>query len=82
MATDLSDARTEAGGLFMPCVLHRSTFLAVGGYPEGNVPSADGQVVSGDALLFKKMQDAGFQHVTCFDSLVYHMQEGEMRHIE
>jgi len=82
MAADLSEPRTESGGLFMPCVLHRDTFLAVGGYPEGNERSASGQVVSGDAFLFAKMQSKGFQHVTCFDSLVYHMQEGEMRHHE
>lgn len=34
---------------------------------------------SGDSWLFKKLEkDFGFKHVTCFDSLVYHMQEGEM----
>ncbi len=60
----------------MPCVLHRESFLRCGGYPEGNVEG-----VSGDAYLFNKMANAGFQHVTCFDSLVYHMQEGEMRHV-
>ena len=77
MASDLADNRTEPGGLFMPCVLHRQAFLEVGGYPEGNVNG-----VSGDVILFNKMAAAGFKHVTCFDSLVYHMQEGEMRHIE
>jgi len=77
MALDLAQDRTEPGGLFMPCVLHRETFLRVGGYPHGNVDD-----VSGDVILFNKMAAAGFKHVTCFDSLVYHMQEGEMRHIE
>ena len=77
MASDLADNRTEPGGLFMPCVLHRQAFLEVGGYPEGNVNG-----VSGDVILFNKMAAAGFKHVTCFDSLVYHMQEGEMRHVE
>jgi hypothetical protein len=77
MASDLADNRTEPGGLFMPCVLHRQAFLEVGGYPEGNVNG-----VSGDVILFNKMAAAGFKHVTCFDSLVYHMQEGEMRHHE
>jgi len=69
--------RVEPGGLFMPCVLHKETFLRVGGYPEGNL-RVDGKIVSGDADLFLRMREAGFQHVTCFDSLVYHMQEGEM----
>lgn len=75
LAADLSEDRTEPGGLFMPCVLHRETFLRVGGYPHGNVNG-----VSGDKILFDKMAAEGFQHVTCFDSLVYHMQEGEMRY--
>jgi len=75
MAASVSEDRVEAGGLFMPCVLHRDTFLRVGGYPHGNV---DG--VSGDKILFDKMAAEGFKHVTCFDSLVYHMQEGEMRY--
>lgn len=74
MASDLSQARTEPGGLFMPCILNREAFLRVGGYPHGNVNGR-----SGDAILFEKMAEAGFQHVTCFDSLVYHFQEGEMR---
>ena len=77
LAADLSEDRVVPGGLFMPCVLHREAFLAVGGYPHGNVGN-----VSGDAFLFGRMAEAGFQHVTCFDSLVYHMQEGEMRHPE
>lgn len=75
LAADLLRDSTAPGGLFMPCVLHRETFLRVGGYPEGNVNG-----VSGDRILFDKMADAGFAHVTCFDSLVYHMQEGEMRY--
>jgi len=82
LAADLREDRTEPGGLFMPCVIHRDAFLAVGGYPEGNERSTSGQVVSGDAFLFAKMQSKGFQQVTCFDSLVYHMQEGEMRYHE
>ena len=77
LAADLRSDEVQPGGLFMPCVLHRETFLRVGGYPHGNV---DG--VSGDKILFDKMAAAGFKHVTCFDSLVYHMQEGERRHIE
>ena len=77
LASDLSEPVSEPGGLFMPCVIHRETLLRVGGYPEGNVDAR-----SGDAILFDKMAEAGFHHVTCFDSLVYHMQEGEMRHVE
>jgi len=99
LANDLREERTEPGGLFMPCVLHRETFLRVGGYtgnltlpvggndhPHGHYfyrgGKVAGQIVSGDADLFWRMSKEGFKHVTCFDSLVYHMQEGETRHIE
>lgn len=82
MAADLSEERAERGGLFMPCVLHRDSFLSVGGYPEGNVKTDGGPLLSGDAVLFERLREKGFAHVTCFDSLVYHMQEGEMRHVE
>ena len=55
-------------------------------HPKSHVMYRNGkpasQVVSGDADLFWRMEQEGFQHVTCFDSLVYHMQEGEMRHVE
>jgi GT2 family glycosyltransferase len=74
-AADNRENRQEPGGLYMPCVLHRETFLDVGGYPHGNVNG-----ISGDVDLFARMEARGFKHVTCFDSLVYHMQEGEMRH--
>lgn len=34
---------------------------------------------SGDDFLFRKLEKMfGLKHVTCMDSLVYHMQEGEM----
>lgn len=80
---------TLPGGCYMPCVLNREAFLSVGGYPDGNV--ADGVVVnrmpkpsdreylSGDVVLFKRMEAIGYKHVTVLESVVYHMQEGEMR---
>ena len=73
----------------MPCVLERLPFLAAGGYPEGNL--ADGVVVnrlprkgdrryvSGDVEMFRRMMEAGYEQKTVFSSVVYHMQEGEMR---
>ncbi len=92
IAADLSDDRVERGGLFGCPVIHRQTFSRLGGFPHGNVTrdgnvchhsdwmreSRAGNLVSGDAFLFERMGREGFQHVTCFDSLVYHMQEGEM----
>ena len=89
---DLKEDRVEPGGLYGCPIIHRETFLRLGGFPHGNV-TADGAVcdpsqwleaamagnlISGDAYLFGRMGAEGFKHVTCFDSLVYHMQEGEM----
>ncbi len=64
----------EHGRLFMPALFHRCEFLDLGGYPPGN---PDG--VSGDRVLFNKYEKAGFTHLTSLGSVVYHVQEGEMR---
>ena len=89
LASSASCPDTLPGGCYMPCLLNRKAFLEIGGYPEGNV--ADGKVVnrvptacdhsylSGDYVLFQGMAALGYRHVTACDSLVYHMQEGEMR---
>jgi hypothetical protein len=73
----------KEGGLFMPCVLDTKRFVESGMYPEGNiyqdgVGTLNGFVESGDAWYFKKLnKDYGMKHITVFDSLVYHIQEGE-----
>ena len=71
------------GGLFMPCVFDTNRFIESDMYPEGNIYS-DGVgtlnefVESGDAWYFKKLESQyGMKHITIFDSLVYHIQEGE-----
>jgi GT2 family glycosyltransferase len=65
---------SEPGRLFMPVLLNRDAFLAVNGYPEGNVNG-----VSGDRVLFNRLWEIGYNHVTALGSVVYHVQEGEMR---
>ena len=64
----------ELGRLFMPVLIDKEEFLSMGGYPNGNING-----VSGDKILFDKYAKQGFQHVTAKDSIVYHVQEGEMR---
>lgn len=72
------------GGLYMPCIFETSRFIEAGGYPEGNI-YADGPGTlngpvfeSGDTWFFKKLEkEYKMKHVTVFDSLVYHIQEGE-----
>lgn len=71
------------GGLFMPCIFETKRFIESGMYPEGNIYSdgigtLNGFIQSGDDWYFKKLnKEYGMKHVTVFDSLVYHIQEGE-----
>ena len=67
--------RTSKGRLYMPVLFQRDAFLAVGGYPPGNLSATQ----TGDRVLFQRLADAGFRHVTCHGSVVYHVGEGEMR---
>lgn len=67
--------KVKDGGMYMPSILHRASFLEVGGFPEGNV---DG--VSADTILFEKLKELGFRHVTCYESVVFNFLEGEMRY--
>lgn len=73
------------GGLFMPCIFEKSRFIESGLYPEGNIYydgigtlHPHGVIQSGDDWYFRKLErDYGMKHITVFDSLVYHIQEGE-----
>jgi len=69
-----SDGRIEEGRLFMPILVDRQEFMDIGGYPEGNPPGT-----TGDKDLIRRYKEAGFEHITCLGSVVYHVQEGEMR---
>lgn len=85
-ANSISENITHVGGLFMPVVFEKDRFLDAGGYPEGNIYQ-DGIgtynpakfVKSGDEYFFKDIleNNFGMKHITVFDSLVYHFQEGE-----
>jgi len=71
------------GGLFMPCIFETKRFIESGMYPEGNIytdgiGTLNGFIQSGDDWYFKKLnKEYGMKHITVFDSLVYHIQEGE-----
>lgn len=66
---------TRPGGMFMPCIVHRETFLRVGGYPTDHP-----REIAADRALFAKMAEAGFVHMTCCDSVTYNFLEGEKRY--
>tara|TARA_R110001592_G_scaffold259532_1_gene523558 strand:- start:898 stop:1653 length:756 start_codon:yes stop_codon:yes gene_type:complete len=72
-------------GLYMPCIFERKRFIESGMYPEGNLYK-DGIgnfgsefVMSGDKYYFEEilLKKYNMKHITIFDSLVYHIQEGE-----
>ena len=78
-AAGISADREERGGLFMPCAVYADTFRRSGGYPIGNRAEPNGTVTPGDVVFFyETLKAMGLSHVTAFDSIVYHVQEGEM----
>lgn len=94
-ATKISERSSREGGLYMPLLVNRASFLEIGGYPEGNL--REGQLdsylqtgdaiyalqgepsVPGDVSLIAKARQAGITHRTVFDSITYHFQAGERR---
>lgn len=67
-AKQISKEEVHEGGLFMPCLVNKNFQ-----YPEGNVKIGN-RMVSGDKYAFAV---SGLKHITAFDSIVYHIQEGE-----
>lgn len=83
-ARSIKRRKCADGGLFMPCAIYKSDFIASGGYPEGNIYEGGAGayqtklIGSGDHYYFYKnpvMRQK--KHITVFDSIVYHIQEGE-----
>ena len=78
-AAKISRPEMWKGGLFMPCAIYKDVFVKSGGYPVGNRKEQDGSETSGDFILFyEKLAPMGVKHYTVFDSIVYHIQEGEL----
>lgn len=82
---EISINKTEDGGLYMPCAFYKKDFIESGGYPEGNIYTlgvgkyTSGFVMSGDDYFFhhnELMKQK--RHITVFNSIVYHIQEGEL----
>ena len=72
------------GGLFMPVLFETKRFIESGMYPEGNlyhngIGNLGHFLKSGDAHFFQDnlANRYGMKHITVFNSLVYHIQEGE-----
>ncbi len=85
-SNNFKEDKIAPGGLYMPAVFDRQRFIESGMYPEGNIYS-DGRVGSliggvirtADEFFFNEVLCKKFdmKHITVFDSLVYHIQEGE-----
>ena len=80
----ISIQEVKEGGLFMPCVIKKNLFVESGMYPEGNIyhngiGTLGNFVKSGDAYYFYDILSKKYamKHITVYDSLVYHIQEGE-----
>jgi len=78
-AEEVKKPEIRRDGLFMPCAIYKDAFIKSGGYPIGNRKEFDGSETSGDNILFyERLKPMGIEHYTVFDSIVYHIQEGEM----
>jgi hypothetical protein len=83
----------EDGGLYMPALLHKETFLKFGGYPEGNlrktsletykktgkysIANPGDSLIPGDFAFVSRLEIAGWRHKTLNSAIAYHFQEGE-----
>jgi hypothetical protein len=82
-ADSIKEPTAHLGGLYMPCAFYKEDFITSGGYPEGNIyvggPGANNTpfLRSGDDYYFHETLRRK-KHITVFNSIVYHIQEGEL----
>tara|TARA_R110000824_G_scaffold13155_8_gene57216 strand:+ start:4162 stop:4926 length:765 start_codon:yes stop_codon:yes gene_type:complete len=89
-AEEHKEDRTEPNGLYMPCLFEKKRVEEAGLYPRGNIFVDGDKLVCGypndrpvymaaDDFFFHKIMEPkyGMKQITVFDSLVYHIQEGE-----
>lgn len=85
LSKTLQEPTTHLGGLYGPVVYETKRFIESGMYPEGNiyadgVGTRNGEVLkSSDDYYFHDVLEPkyGMKHITVFDSICYHIQEGE-----
>ena len=77
-ASTLKNYPLRDGGLYMPMMIHKENFLKVRGYSDINPYGT-----SGDKGFFDRLsKEFGVRHMTSFDSIFYHFQEGEVDSID
>jgi len=74
--------KISQGGVYMPILFHKQKALQVGLYPEGNIAgnSFHDVIDYGDRVFMRKLKEVGVQHITAWDSVAYHFQQGEMEY--
>ena len=72
--------KTTNGGVYMPIIFKKKNAVDVGMYPEGNIAGANfNDVIDySDRVFMRKLKENGVNHITSWDSLAYHFQQGEM----
>lgn len=78
-AARLRKTGLQAGGAYMPVLLHRDIAIEAGLYPCGNVAGErfDEVVRYGDEAFFDALAALGVDHYSALDSISYHLKEGE-----
>ena len=87
-ANSISKKKIVESGLYMPLLFRKDHFSKVNGYPEGNlkknanifsndIASRNDEQVPGDTVFIEKLKTIGIKHMTAFNSIVYHFQNGE-----
>lgn len=84
-ASIISENKILDNGLFMPCAFYKKDFIKSGGYPEGNIYNGGigkhntGFIMAGDVFFFYNNEIMKHKkHITVCNSIVYHIQTGEM----
>jgi GT2 family glycosyltransferase len=88
---EISVDSTSIGNLFMPIMGYKSNFELIGYYPCGNIlQRKNGQdsqynpklykdvLYFGDVFLIKKLNLVGIEHITVNNSIIYHLDRGEI----
>lgn len=68
------------GGVYMPMIFSKAKAIEAGLYPEGNIAGSTftNVIDYGDRVFVRNLSKIGVQHITAWDSIVYHFQQGEM----
>jgi glycosyltransferase involved in cell wall biosynthesis len=89
----IKEKTLKVGGLFMPLLVKKQHLEMVNYYPEGNVKIENNKIslcknpkiakkgeniIPGDLYLMYKLRAIGVTHMTAFNSIIYHFQQGEM----